>query len=211
MYDFLKKCGSSVDHQKHRGVPINVEFEVSAITKYQADLDQIMTNFIPFFVPSVYVAWKHPKYPDQVIKSQLLWSGSVQIQNPSDIGKNDPQLWQMSTSFTFKTYVFAGTTADSDTDGVINLINLSYDSLFDVGDPGFGQSNFYVVPNSISIEDFKANVIGGSGGWDFDTVTVAASASADASGYPYDGFIADGFDHFYLADQTVFDVSYDGD
>ena len=211
LYDFLKYTGdSSIDHNKRRGVPVNIEFEVSAVTKYQADLDQILTNFIPFFTPAVYVTWKHPKYPDQTIKSQLLWGGSVQIENPSDIGSGDAQLWQMTTSFTFKTYIFAGVAEDTNTDKVIQTINMTDEELFDVGDEGFGQGNFYVVPTAIDIDTFKDNVSSGYAGYEYETVAYDSLASGEASGYPYDGYYVDGVDDFFVVDHTLFDVTYSG-
>jgi len=211
LYDFLKlTSGGTINHQKRRGVPVNIEFEVSAIAKYQADLDQIMTNFIPFFTPSVYVTWKHPKYSDQTIKSQLLWNGNVQIQNPTDIGKGDAELWQMTTTFTFKTYIFAGITADSGSDTTITNINLSGDELFDVNEGGFGQSNFYAVPKSIDINTYKDNVVSGYTGYEYETIAYDSEASGEASGYAYDGFYANGQEDFFVVDHTLFDVTYDG-
>ena len=33
--------------------PININYQVSILTKYQEDLDQILGNFVPFFNPDV--------------------------------------------------------------------------------------------------------------------------------------------------------------
>ena len=43
-------------------VPIDINYEVSVIAKYQADIDKIASNFMVFFNSDVFVSCEHPKY-----------------------------------------------------------------------------------------------------------------------------------------------------
>ena len=43
-------------------VPIDINYEVSIIAKYQADIDKIASNFMVFFNSDIYSSIEHPKY-----------------------------------------------------------------------------------------------------------------------------------------------------
>src|SRR5574344_1508515 len=69
-------------YEKMRGIPMNIEFTLAGISIYEDDLDQIVSNFIPFFKPDVFVSWKNPKYPTEELKSQIIWDGQINYQSP---------------------------------------------------------------------------------------------------------------------------------
>jgi hypothetical protein len=87
--------------------PININYTVSIITKFQSDTDQILGNFIPFFNPDIYVTWPNP-YVDDNIKSQVYWDGAIDIQYPEEITETDPWRIISEGSFVFKTWMFPG-------------------------------------------------------------------------------------------------------
>lgn len=87
--------------------PINLSFQVSILTKYQEDLDQILGNFIPFFNPDIYITWPNPFGGDN-IKSQILWDGDFAISYPEDITAEEPWRILAEGTFTFKTWMFPG-------------------------------------------------------------------------------------------------------
>lgn len=140
---------------KMRAVPINIEFTLSGIAIYEDDLDQIISNFIPFFKPDIFVSWKHPRYKNMEIKSQIVWDCRVNYQSPIDISEKDHEFYQFETTFTFKTWFFAGLITEEEKEApLIKTINYTGNEFFEVGGRGFGMNAFYVVPTSIPFEKF---------------------------------------------------------
>lgn len=43
-------------------VPVDIEYEVSIVSKYPGDIDKIASNFMVFFNSDIYVSCEHPKY-----------------------------------------------------------------------------------------------------------------------------------------------------
>jgi hypothetical protein len=94
-------------------VPINIGVNMTIISKYQSDMDQILTNFIPYCDPYIIISWKLPKnnllkkqnLPFE-IRSEVLWNGNVQINYPQDIGPSQPFRITADTSFIIKGWMF---------------------------------------------------------------------------------------------------------
>lgn len=91
-------------------VPINIGISMNIMTKYQTDMDQIMSNFIPFCNPYIILSWKVPEEYNipfvQEIRSEVLWNGTVTVDYPTDIDGNKKYLIVGSTAFTIKGWVF---------------------------------------------------------------------------------------------------------
>lgn len=90
-------------------VPINIEVSVSIIAKYMTDIDQIISNFVPYCDPYIILSWSLPvefgtAEPFE-IRSEVLWSGTISMTNPIDI-TNDKYRVIGDTSFTIKTWLF---------------------------------------------------------------------------------------------------------
>ena len=70
-------------------VPINISISMSIITRFQTDMDQILSNFIPYANPYVIIGWKIPDEmglpTEQEIRSEVLWDGNLQMQYPVDL------------------------------------------------------------------------------------------------------------------------------
>lgn len=91
-------------------VPVNIGISMTIITKYQADMDQILTNFIPYCDPYVIISWKLPslqksKVPYE-IRSEVLWDGNIQLQYPDNLGPTQPYRITATTNFTIKGWMF---------------------------------------------------------------------------------------------------------
>lgn len=43
-------------------VPIDIDYDVTVMAKYPADIDKIASNFMVFFNSDIYVSCEHPKY-----------------------------------------------------------------------------------------------------------------------------------------------------
>ena len=97
------------DKKVPQPVPINITVNMTILTKFQADMDQIISNFVPYCDPYVIISWKmphiDPKFPLE-IRSEVLWNGNVAIQYPIDLAGNQPYRITADTSFTIKGWMF---------------------------------------------------------------------------------------------------------
>lgn len=91
-------------------VPVNIDVSMSILTEYQTDMDQILSNFIPYSNPYVVIAWKIPDAmgaaTTQEIRSQVMWSGNMTMSYPTDTTKSDKYRIEASTGFTIKGWLF---------------------------------------------------------------------------------------------------------
>jgi len=91
-------------------VPINISVNMSILTKYQTDMDQILSNFVPYSNPYVIISWKIPSEFVQVpqeIRTEVLWSESINMTYPTDIDSSTPFRVAADTSFTIKGWLFS--------------------------------------------------------------------------------------------------------
>ena len=93
-----------------RGVlPIDVTYNVSIMTRYQQDMDQILSHFLPYINPYFVISWRTPKRPDHEIRSKVLWNGSVNVQYPVDLAATQVARVVADLTFTFKGWLFQNT------------------------------------------------------------------------------------------------------
>ena len=90
-------------------IPINIEVSMSILARYMQDMDQILSNFIPYNNPYIILSWKEPSSSsEQVveIRSEVLWSGSISLTEPTDIAYSEKFRIVADTSFTIKGWLF---------------------------------------------------------------------------------------------------------
>jgi hypothetical protein len=91
-------------------VPVNIGVDMTIITRYQSDMDQILTNFIPYCDPYIVVSWKLPNLKNSTIpyeiRSEVLWNGNIALQYPNDLQGTQPYRITATTSFTIKGWMF---------------------------------------------------------------------------------------------------------
>jgi hypothetical protein len=94
-------------------VPVNITVNMSIITKYQLDMDQILTNFIPYCDPYIIISWKLPDgdgdpttHLNNEIRSEVLWNGVVNLQYPDNLAPTAPFRITADTSFIIKGWLF---------------------------------------------------------------------------------------------------------
>jgi len=94
-------------------VPVNITLSVSVLTRYQTDMDQILSNFVPFCNPYVIISWKIPEKfnlsVDQEIRSEVLWTGDVSMNYPTELNSSQKARVTADTSFTIKGWLFKDT------------------------------------------------------------------------------------------------------
>jgi hypothetical protein len=90
-------------------VPVNITINMSIMTKYQMDMEQILQNFVVYSNPYIVISWKVPiglVTNVQEIRSEVLWDGNISMQYPFDIQANQPARVTADTTFTIKGWLF---------------------------------------------------------------------------------------------------------
>jgi len=134
---FNKIQGSYVDNfnnsqskiKQSQPVPIDLVLNVSMLTRYQKDMDQIITNFVPYFDPYIIISWRTPLRPDKEIRSMVTWSGNINFTYPQDITASTVARVAAETQFTIKGWLFKAMPAKSD--ALIFKVNTTYSSIAD--------------------------------------------------------------------------------
>jgi hypothetical protein len=97
-------------------VPVNLSVSVNILTNYQSDMDQILSNFVPYSNPYIIICWKIPEAFGieslNEIRSEVLWDGTINTEYPIDVTSSDKPRFIATTSFTIKGWLFPS--ADSD-------------------------------------------------------------------------------------------------
>ena len=105
-------------------LPIDLAINISIMTRYQADMDQILTHLIPYINPYFVVSWRTPARPDFEIRSKVEWNGNTNITYPVDLNATQVARVVADLSFVFKGWIFK---AKSDEDvGTIYTIHTTY-------------------------------------------------------------------------------------
>ena len=90
-------------------VSVDIGINMSVITKYQTDMDQILTNFIPYTDPYIIISWQNPDVNlsiPQEIRSPVEWSGSISMAYPTELAGNQPYRVTADTTFIIKGWMF---------------------------------------------------------------------------------------------------------
>lgn len=90
-------------------IPINIEVSMSILARYLQDMDQILSNFVPYNNPYIIISWKEPtavSLQTVEIRSEVLWSGNISLNEPTDISYSDKFRVVADTNFTIKGWLF---------------------------------------------------------------------------------------------------------
>jgi len=157
--DHLKsQVGDDIDYNAYTPVPINITFEMTMVTKYPEDMDVILSNFIPFFNSDLYVRTAHPKISDEKINHQVKWDGTISEEWPDEFEPTQQDIQIATTSFTFKTWIFAGAALIEETER-IQTVDFTLNGV--PTDDGSFTGGFYEVPTDISFTQFYEDLYGG--------------------------------------------------
>jgi hypothetical protein len=66
-------------------IPVDISYDVSIMSKYPSDIDQIASNFMVFFNPDVYVTCMHPKYDGIKLNNQIIMSDNISEEHLDEI------------------------------------------------------------------------------------------------------------------------------
>lgn len=92
-------------------IPIDITVNMSIITRYTADMDQIISNFVPYNNPYVVISWKVPSsqvgnFDDLEIRSHVMWNEDISYEYPNDYDDSSPYRLITNTSFTIEGWLF---------------------------------------------------------------------------------------------------------
>lgn len=148
----------SLNYLEMQPVPMNVTFDLEMVSKYQQDLDQIISNFAVFFNPSVYITIPHPHKQGKKLKYPVTWSGSVTYDPNPVIPESQDARCTAKTSFTVKTWFFTGLQTNTDMLNRIHSINFT-PTMYDEGDGVFALQHWYAVPDTMTFEEYEDKII----------------------------------------------------
>jgi hypothetical protein len=87
-------------------LPVDLTINISIMTRYQADMDQILTHIMPYINPYFVVSWRTPLRPDFEIRSKVEWNGSANVTYPIDLNATQVAKVVADLSFVFKGWIF---------------------------------------------------------------------------------------------------------
>jgi len=101
----------NVSSKYNAPTPVNIDINFSIITRYQLDMDQILSNFIPYNNPYIIISWPVPAglsdlSQKQEIRSEVLWSGNINMSYPIELNASDKARVTADTTFTIKGWIF---------------------------------------------------------------------------------------------------------
>ena len=125
---------SGLEINLYTPVPVNIQYQVTIVSKYQGDIDMCYSNFIPFFNDDIFVQSPHPKYKDLRFKSQIVMEDSITEDHPTDLDGTADDLITATCNFVYKTYIFGGTDQiDSSAARVVRKISTSISVDYETG------------------------------------------------------------------------------
>ncbi len=149
-------------------VPIDITVNVSILSRYQTDVDQILANFIPYTDPYFVISWRWPDiipFSDFEIRTHVKWSENVNFQYPIDIAKEAPYWTNADTSFTIESWMFKNQPPDGKP---IYIVNHTFSSVSAVESYGVMKTfesiyntDYAVIsarPQSMTIDPFYAYI-----------------------------------------------------
>lgn len=128
-YQSIPGSSGQATHEQ-QPLPVDLQMGVTVMTRFQSDMDQILSSILSYFDPYIVVSWRTPGRPNNEIKSQIIWGGNAQIAYPYDINSAQNARVVADLSFTIKGWLFKA----KDTDGV-GLIETIH-TLYSNGDSG---------------------------------------------------------------------------
>jgi len=87
-------------------VPVDIAVNFSIIGRYLEDIDQIVSNFVPYFDPYIVLSWTIPEMANHEIRSQVSWSGTVSYEYPQELAASSKSTVAANTNFTIKGWLF---------------------------------------------------------------------------------------------------------
>ena len=111
LHNFQNPTGGNTASSIKTPTPVNLTVNMSILCRYMQDMDQILSNFIPYSDPYIVLAWKEPvsdaSDSDVIeIRTEVLWDQSISLNTPTETTYSDKFRIIADTSFTIKGWLF---------------------------------------------------------------------------------------------------------
>lgn len=114
----------------YQPLPITLSLNLSIISRYQNDLDQIITCLYNFFHPYIVISYIHPEV-EQEVRCVVQWDGNLNFQYPNDIASNTPYRITCDSSFKVAGWIYRNF---NQTVGKIYKIDHTFQSVYEFSD-----------------------------------------------------------------------------
>ena len=161
-------------------VPVTIDLEVGIVAKYKSDIDQIISNFLPYCNPYFVITWNTPKEFSEVYRDAINirahWSGDASYDTPSTLTKQDKYRITATTSFKLEGWIFP---ADERTSDTIYSVHTDFTNVPQI-------TQFDRIDTQDALDDVNS--------WGGETETISVSAHPSHT------------NTFYKTDSTSYDV-----
>ena len=111
LHNFDNASGVNSASSIRSPTPVNLTVNMSILCRYMQDMEQILSNFIPYADPYIVLAWKEPVSDaldsDVIeIRTEVLWDQTINLNTPTETTYSDKFRIIADTSFTIKGWLF---------------------------------------------------------------------------------------------------------
>ena len=129
--------------------PVNLTVNMSILCRYMQDMEQIISNFVPYSDPYIILSWKEPVSDDVnntiEIRSEVLWDQNISLNTPTETTYSDKFRIIADTTFTIKGWLFRSKNERSSPIYFIenNFVNVRPDFNFNQGLSSLEYESFF--------------------------------------------------------------------
>ena len=111
LHNFENATGVNSASSIRTPTPVNLTVNMSILCRYMQDMEQILSNFVPYADPYIVLAWKEPVSDaldsDVIeIRTEVLWDQNINLNTPTETTYSDKFRIIADTSFTIKGWLF---------------------------------------------------------------------------------------------------------
>lgn len=136
--------------------PVNLTVNMSILCRYMQDMEQIISNFVPYSDPYIILSWKEPVSDDVnntiEIRSEVLWDQNISLNTPTETTYSDKFRIIADTTFTIKGWLFRSKNERSSQIYFIenNFVNVRPDFNFNQGLSSLEYESFFDSLTSVA-------------------------------------------------------------
>lgn len=146
-------------------VPMKMNLNFSILSRYQRDLDQILTCIFSNFYPYIVISYRHPDLGHEV-RCAIMWNGDINVTYPIDVAANVAYRIVADSSFTVYGWIYRNA---SNPYGIIHNIPTTFTAVSNLFDSYYTMktyessitTDYFVVsgrPQIKNIDPYIANV-----------------------------------------------------
>lgn len=136
-------------------IPVDINLNLSILTRYQRDFDQIITNILANFFPYIVISYKHPDLAQEV-RCLVEWDGNLKISYPNDIAANTSYRILGDASFVVRGWIYRNA---SNPFGIIHTIPMTFTSVSALYDDYYAM---HAMESDITTDTFTVSASGWS-------------------------------------------------